>query len=312
MWIERPKFLLFSIYWATFIMSIFVFLNPKAFTVVNRLEGTLGNANMYGLALLMSIIYALNQIFYGRHVFKIIYLVSVPPLLYLLGETGSRKGIISVILFMGIYAFLKTKINIRKKPFIALITVIVFVAVGLFSLNYLRTTKHYHRLEEFLTSIVSDKIERADESTRNRLLLYRVGLKAASEHPVLGVGLDNFRYEMQGNYNRQIGTYAHSNYIELLADTGFIGFALYYAIYVLLLISIIKLRPSKVNDNQMDLYLLSVSLFIIYVLYDFAMVSYFEKFSWLILTFIITATQTLRYNKPNKIPVASDTLIRIT
>lgn len=63
-------------------------------------------------------------------------------------------------------------------------------------------------------------------ATIERLTLWKVALQMALQHPLFGVGPDNFRW-VYGNYveNHQWDTNLHANnlYIEWLADTGVIG-----------------------------------------------------------------------------------------
>jgi O-antigen ligase len=61
------------------------------------------------------------------------------------------------------------------------------------------------------------------------------------DHPILGVGLNNFR-EQSANYVRQPGTlehvqlivdrpsFAHNTYLQLLAEEGIVGLALFLAL----------------------------------------------------------------------------------
>jgi len=296
-WMDRPLFPLFAIFWSTLMLSVIVFTNPLAYSVGGRLEGTLGNANLYGLVLLISIMFALHQFFNSTYVFKIVYLASIPFLFYMLGETGSRKAMISVILFLGVYTIVKFRHDITKKPAIAILSTIILVAAGLSSLTYLQQTRHYKRLEHLIDEVKSGSVNKKDESTYHRYKLYDKGYTIGLENPVFGVGLDNFRNATSGGIISEKGAYAHSNYIEIFADTGIVGLLLYCSIYLSLLIKAIKLWLIKPTIDMTGTYLLVTCVLIIYILYDFAMVSYFEKFSWLILTVVIATYKTLITSK---------------
>jgi O-antigen ligase len=300
-WMQKPQFIVFSVYWATMAMTVFVNLNPTAYSIGGRLEGTLGNSNLYGFALLISAMFAINQIFESRIVFKIFYLVTVPFLLHMIIETGSRKAMLSVAIFIIVYTAFKFKYEIYRRPIIAIMSVIMLLSAGIYMTSYMEHTKQYKRLAKFFETVETRDINKADESTYYRYVFYKRGLKIAAEHPAFGVGLDNFRNETYGLTNTRTGTYAHSNYVELLADTGILGFIIYCSMYLTIMVRIARLKIKYLTDSQKGLYLLAVSSIIIYILYDFAMVSYFEKFSWLILTFIITATLLLKDNVASRI-----------
>jgi O-antigen ligase len=101
---------------------------------------------------------------------------------------------------------------------------------------------------------------------------------------------------MARNANASKGVYSHSNMIELLASTGFIGVALYYSIYSSIFLKLIKIKrrywKSRMDENR-ELYITTFALLVIYFMYDFAMVTYQGKLSWIILSSIITSTSIL-------------------
>jgi O-antigen ligase len=64
------------------------------------------------------------------------------------------------------------------------------------------------------------------------------------KHPVLGVGLGQFRTLSSS------GLYSHSDYIEVAANTGIIGFALYFSIYVVLWLRLNRIKR-KTDDPHL-------------------------------------------------------------
>jgi len=73
--------------------------------------------------------------------------------------------------------------------------------------------------------------------------MYVEGFKIFLQHPIFGVGLNNFCAYFYGYYS-------HSDYIEPLATTGLIGFILYQAFYVILLLRLRQLLK-WVTDSGM-------------------------------------------------------------
>lgn len=79
-------------------------------------------------------------------------------------------------------------------------------------------------------------LDRATAS--ERLTLWRAGWDMAIDHPVFGVG--------PGNYPVMLSMYrpgmdplaAHSNYVQMLAETGFVGLTLYLAVFGSLLVAL--------------------------------------------------------------------------
>lgn len=66
-----------------------------------------------------------------------------------------------------------------------------------------------------------------DETTETRLLIWGAAYMAWQQHPWIGVGTRNFA-EVEQNYINYLAVHAHNIYLQILADTGLIGFALFY------------------------------------------------------------------------------------
>jgi O-antigen ligase len=80
--------------------------------------------------------------------------------------------------------------------------------------------------------------------TASRIELYQEGFDMIRKHPVLGVGLGQFRTLSSS------GLYSHSDYIEVAANTGIIGFALYFSIYVVLWLRLNRIKR-KTDDPHL-------------------------------------------------------------
>jgi putative inorganic carbon (HCO3(-)) transporter len=66
-----------------------------------------------------------------------------------------------------------------------------------------------------------------------RPVFWSVALRMYADHPWLGVGLDNFRWQFadySGIAADNLGIHAHNQYLELLADTGLLGLLLWLAV----------------------------------------------------------------------------------
>lgn len=301
-WLKSSTLVWSNIFFSTLIMSVFVLQYPTRYYIHDRLAGRLENANLYALALVIAYVYALNRIIGSRSVaMKLFCLSSIPFILYLIGEAGSRKGIIAVVCF-GILTMILHYRYIFEKPIIVRLSIAVaLIVLVVISSYYIYQSKHIQRLEGVYIALKSGNISKADQSFKHRLQLYDYGWKMAVKHPVLGMGLNNFRVVLAKNSNSSKGVYSHSNMIELLASTGFIGFAIYYSIYGSIFVKLIKLRRKYWKlweDENKELYITTFALFIIFGLYDFAMVSYQGKLSWIILSSIIASTAILAEQNP--------------
>ena len=99
---------------------------------------------------------------------------------------------------------------------------------------------------------MADKLSGGDivSAEQGRYWMYIEGLEMASEHPVFGVGINQYQHYSS------FGSYSHSNYIEPLATTGIIGFVLYQGIFFIPLFR--AWRLTKIIDDPTTIYQLKV------------------------------------------------------
>ena len=116
----------------------------------------------------------------------------------------------------------------------------------------------------------------SETSISGRVWLARESLAAAMERP-LGLGLNNLE--------ARIGSYAHSNYMELLATTGFIGFLLYYGIYGSLVFRSWRGIRSRPPDDTPFRVVIAVVL--TQMVMDIGNVGYFSKSYWMLMALTI-------------------------
>lgn len=107
-----------------------------------------------------------------------------------------------------------------------------------------------------------------DKSTRDRMILLQDGIKVFLQNPLTGVGIDGFK----NSQINQIHYYAHNNYVELLADCGITGCAIYY---LLLFRSFFGGMVKKINLNTDNL--LATALLGALLIGDISSVSYFQE-----------------------------------
>jgi len=73
-----------------------------------------------------------------------------------------------------------------------------------------------------------------DSSAMGRLVAWKAGFQYALGHPLLGAGFEGWRFVTQRDW--------HSSYIEILAEHGFIAFALWFSLLFGTLISLTRLN----------------------------------------------------------------------
>ena len=269
----------------------------------DRIVGTHGNANQFSMVCLMAQIAAL---FYGvqteNRYARILCGIAITILSVAIINTGSRTAFVGMIVFVFglIWIFRVWKFRYFVQA-ILMTTVVGLLVVGsYYSLDedhvvkarmdsYLENRGLMNRYENLLRLFVSygdvDSINSsAETSASTRAALVQEAWRSATRSP-LGLGLDNFRVFTD--------RYAHSNYFELLATTGFPGLVLYLAIYILMLRRLLPFLKHRRTDTNLIIRVYAVGVLILMVT-DIADVSYYDKTNWLFIALAISSMELCR------------------
>ena len=136
---------------------------------------------------------------------------------------GSRKNIIALPLIGFLFSMF---VGNTQKKIKSVMILAAAVAVGIYVLCTVPTL--YQIRDSMLgmfTGLFNSASEEIDASTMERMQLIKGAVTVWVEHPLIGVGWNNYRF-----YN-DLRMYAHNNYMETLASFGVVGFLLYYAIF---------------------------------------------------------------------------------
>lgn len=115
---------------------------------------------------------------------------------------------------------------------------------------------HYPLLPGFIANRLQGLF--ANQNAIQRVVFFTDGLKLFAKSPLLGLGLDAFQ-----NFGNSVKTfdyaskYIHNHYIETLANTGIIGFALFMGATICLAITLKK----NIKDNAFAPALASATIF---------------------------------------------------
>jgi len=189
--------------------------------------------------------------------------------------TKSRKAFIILIFGPMMYWLLYKP---RKKYILFIIPGIILVVFAsiwaVFNVPFLYKMIGFRLIGLF--SVFDPNIV-VDASVTTRADMVKIGIELFKQNPIGGVGFGNFSHHYFYNYSGWTETYAHNNYVELLADTGMIGFTLYYAIPLMMVFTIIK------NWNEFTRYDRKLTAFLftfvfIRLIMDYGMVVYDDEF----------------------------------
>lgn len=198
--------------------------------------------------------------------------------------SGSRFAIVGMTLFYLFWIWLCYRREIFKRPSV-LAMVLLGLALGVSGFAYLAgRTVAGERLQKTWRRLSGQVTEGGDAG---RIAIYKDALSVVGQHPVFGVGLNNYRLHSPGL------TVAHSEYTEIAADTGVPGFVIYFAIYLIL-----WRRAGKIAKHSPDPYAVKTArlmraYLITMLLIGLGTTHYYNKTAWIIMGAFVGYSHTL-------------------
>lgn len=143
------------------------------------------------------------------------FALIIPVIIHAVLMTYSRGAMLSIIVAAPLWVFRGSGRSRQQK----LVLAVAVLAMLPFMAG--------EQIQERFFSIGEYK---KDDSAQSRFTSWKIGLRIAAENPVVGIGVRNsplFTYDYGAD---EPGRVIHSQYIQLAADTGFFGLALYLAV----------------------------------------------------------------------------------
>lgn len=234
-----------------------------------RFQGTTYNPNDLGrltvISIIMSFVYI--KVYAVKGYYLLLNSIHVVVGLLVIVATQSRKALLATAIIIFSFVVMQSKfIKVRHLGYFYLtILFLIFFTPAL--LKFIDVPKEDleqferfgKRLSYAIDSIGGDKEVKKAKSIQHRKELIHLAMMTFNANPIMGVGIDNFRF-VEGHY-------AHNNYVELLANVGIIGFLLFYSVYIFLSIRIFFSEYKEI---------LIMVVFIL-LIYDVFIVSYGAK-----------------------------------
>ena len=229
----------------------------------------------------MSIGFILSLYFLMKKSGKI-YLLMMIMLGILTVFSGSKKAIIMTIAGW-FFLYLYGKMTKDVLCYISRLIVVVLALAAAFYVIF-RIPVFYNvlgiRLERTITYFLSGK-RTFDHSTSERLYYMTVAKQLFKEHPLLGIGLNNFKIYISTVYIH--AAYSHNNYWELLSCLGIIGTVIFYSFHFRLFFKLTTMFRSAKNDSMQVLMLV---VLVIFLAQDYASVTFMNVFQYVLICLI--------------------------
>lgn len=196
--------------------------------------------------------------------------------------SGSRKAIVVAILGLIFVSLLYKRNGSTLKKILIITGVVVAVYMSLMYIPVLYNAVG-DIMQQMFDSLLGDNSSVTDPSLIGRAFFRKKAWEIFFDHPILGVGINNFSTVMeQINYSQTL--YAHNNFLELLADGGIIGFCMYYWIYIKELLSS---TLSYMHKSHTSPAVLVMSIFICLLIMEYGQITYYKISAQLIIAAIV-------------------------
>ena len=213
-----------------------------------RYGGPIEEPNLWGQVLVSSLPFVLYHLKQEVSITKkFIFISSLLLILLAMIYTSSRGAIVALAAIAPLLA-----IDMKIKPANILISFLLFISLlSILPSNY---TQRFETLNVFFNTSDQSAISQ-DESFAGRQAVMLTGLAMFRDNPIFGVGFGNYglRY---WDYAVDLGLesnatnidyapdsrFAHSLYVEILSETGLIGFIAFLLFFITLFVEILRVK----------------------------------------------------------------------
>ncbi len=147
-------------------------------------------------------------------------------MLWALAASGSRSSMVSTVIGLTLYLALRRGFSLRPSGIARMAAALILVVICgflLFRSGYFPETLE-KRIERTLAA--------ENSLVQDRAMLAVAGWRAFRESPLIGIGLDNFRY-VADRYSPTITQQSpHNLWIQLLVHTGILGALAFFGVFV--------------------------------------------------------------------------------
>lgn len=259
---------------SSIIMSVRILFEVPIHLWGNRFSWIFGiNVNPISMKLAISALLSTYLLIKSENKKKVLYILCIFLLVIIILLLGSRRALLIWVLC----TLLLIVLSFRKtiKPLIISGSLIIIVYNMIFKIDVF-----YNIIGSRIISYNNLSTSSSGDNIRQQLI--RLGIDLFKERPILGWGVNNFRY-LSG-----LNMYSHNNYIELLVSLGIVGFLVFYMLHVII-ISRIDFR----NKNDYIFFVIIIAV----ISSDFVAPSFSVMYIHFFLSIIVGYQENIKINQ---------------
>ncbi len=215
-----------------------------------RSGGLVGDFQYAGILMSLTVGIYLAEYYYEKSYLNVIGLVFVFIALFMSG-----KRMLSFIALFGYFVIYITTSGKGKKRKFILLSICLICIIGLAYLIFPEARELVYRLNEYS----------ADTTFNGRIYFWHAAIDIWKHNKIFGIGMGTFSDYFDKYYHR-IGNMeaydAHNIYLQLIAETGIVGFSLFILLFITSLVKTIRLFfIKKIREHKQMGIILTYSLY---------------------------------------------------
>jgi tetratricopeptide (TPR) repeat protein len=237
-----------------------------------NLKGVAANPNITAFSVAIKIPYVLYLLTRGSKLWvRIAYAFLVLMSLFSISLIQSRASFVAVAL-IGVLLLFWTGINYFKTRSIKEFSFNLYFLLPLILALVMNQTFTSGKGTDALSRAATISINTNDGSVNQRLRYYEDVLTHTTKNPILGVGIGNWKlisidYDKNDITGYIVPYHAHSDFIQLGAELGFLGFLLYLGVFLFAayFAFVILFKSDLEADNKWFVFLLITALGVYFI-----------------------------------------------
>lgn len=235
------------------------------------LNGNAENVNIFAASIILKIPFVLYAIHYFKDFKKIFFLFALFTASLALFLISSRATLISLVSIVGFYVFLHIVKKINGNKWNA-VYVVLIVALAFFVQEKSQLASSNRRFSNEVATFAL-----TNQESGFRFNLWKNTIAIASENPIIGCGLGNYKlkaipFESKQRQVWDMSVYSHNDFLQIAAETGWFNMIIYFMIFLIVGIGTFKnlLQSEDETEKWISIVVLSgISAYFIDAFFNF-------------------------------------------
>ncbi|MCU1229067.1 MAG: hypothetical protein JWO97_1951 [Acidobacteria bacterium] len=272
-----------------------------------RISGPLGDPNFYGQILLIALPLAVAGAVVTRNWIRRVSFALAALLITAITLLTYSRGAMLALAVMTVILLVSLRVRVMHIAAAGVAALMVLVVLPP------DVTARFVTVEELLPGGKQESVIR-DASLEKRALVLNTAWQMFLDHPYLGVGAANFstRYDrysaMAGSAAPQydepgVEQFPHTLYMQIAAETGIVGFALFIAAMTVAFVSLYQSRSVLEAEGRTELAVIAAAIAVAlsgYLLTSVFLHGAYQRYLWIVLGFT-AAVERLRGRRDEEV-----------